>query len=110
MVCDRPSERAALLAVSQGELECPLTDPHPARRDVDAAGLKRIHHLPEALAEPRIRATEDALRGAAVTVEHNLARLDPSVAHLVDLRRDRHPLEAAGIDSLSRLLLSDEAG
>src|SRR2546423_6430267 len=95
MLRDRLAECLSLLAVLQGQLERPLRDPHPARRDVDPADLERVHHLREALAETGLLAAEDPLRRALVARVDELRGLDALVAHLLDLRRNLETRELA---------------
>src|SRR4051794_35218137 len=61
MLGDRLAEGLALLAVAQGELEGALGDADAAGGDIDATDLERVHHLHEALANPRLLAAEHAL-------------------------------------------------
>src|SRR5215210_1080848 len=67
---DRLAEGLALLGVAQRQLERALRDAHSAGGHVHPPDLERIHHLREALAEARLLAAEDALRGAVVAVVH----------------------------------------
>ncbi len=91
---DRLAEGLALLAVAEGQLQGPLGDADAAGGDVDAAHLERVHHLHEALADPGLLAAEDPLGRAAVAVVDELGRLDPLVAHLLDLRGDVEALRS----------------
>src|SRR6476620_12057056 len=108
VVGDRLAEGLPFLAVAKGKLEGALGDADAAGGDVDAADLKRIHHLHEALAETRLLAAEDALRRALVAVVDELSRLDALVAHLLDLGRDVEALEVALVGFLPGLLLGGQ--
>src|SRR5436190_15000755 len=65
---DRLAEGLALLAVAQRQLQGTLGDADAAGGDVDPANLERVHHLHEALADPRLLAAEHAPGRAAVAV------------------------------------------
>src|SRR6185295_7054148 len=102
---DRLAEGLALLAVAEGELQGALGDADATGGDVDAADLERVHHLDEALADPRLLAAQHALGRAAVAVVDELGRLDALVAHLLELGWDRQPRIVALVDFLPGLLL-----
>ncbi len=61
MLGDRLAECPALLGVLEGQLQRALGEADAAGGDVDAAELERVHHLAEALVEPRLLAAEDAV-------------------------------------------------
>src|SRR5437764_1213282 len=96
---------ASARSPSSGSRTCPRRSGAAARRDVDAADLEGVHHLPEPLADA-FGSAENPVVPHLEAVEDEFGGLDALVAHLLDLGRDPQPGHLLG----ARLLLADEAG
>ena len=86
MLADLLSERVALLAVANRRGERGARHSHGARGDVDTSDLEAGEHLFEALA---LFAAYQVLGRHGAILEDDFAGLDPLVAELVELPRNR---------------------
>ena len=102
MLGDLAAERLPFLGVADRDVERPLGNADAARGDVHAADLDARHHL---LEPAPLLAAEQVRRRDAVIGEDQLRCLDPLVAELLELGRDRE----AALLRRTRLLLDEQA-